>query len=398
LPPKEPYQQDIQEIIDFSMSRLNSELPVKQQYEFKRLLNGYKQFDPTRGSAYLLDLILFDRRHQVNVHKRVNLMRPLGHVELMPMAYVTESQQINLIVTFTDDLTGEDIVKFFSSYERFVLDLKEVAEKLKLYVVYVVNNAENQNTTHTTWTFIGDRITELTRRYSSLLKTSTQIEKMRLPLDQAASDGYRQLAVIEHVSPNVSIDGLILMASACVELKSEFLNRVRLNTIKNSQVFFPIPFSEYMPSIVYPAANRTTTSPDEIEINKFYGYFNTYTFDFVSFYNSDYMFTRASYLQKRIEGLGQLKSGSQINAHLENYLDDVYELFRTNENIHILRATDQALKCRWHLQASCESEKRSEDERNRCRRQLETGFGTKAQLAVHLMKNFDKISKKANAN
>lgn len=372
-------------MIKFSIASLNNKAG-SVQYQFKRLLNGYKQFDPTRGSAYVLDLLLFDSTFNVNVHKRLNLMRPLGHVEIIPMPYVTESQKINLVVTFSVDTDAQNIVRFFSNYEKFVLQVKEIANKMSLYVVYAItNNAMFRDREFKMYVTVGEQIKELTKKYSSLIKTTSRIFEINVQLEKLSllySEGYRQVSVLEQISQNVTIDGLILMVSPCAEMKLEFFNRVRLNTIKNKQVFFPIPFSQYMPNIIYPA---NATDVEEVEINKNYGHFNTYSYEFFSFYNSDYQFTRANYA--RTLNL----TTNKIN--MADYVNDAYDLFMTNANLYVLRATDQALKCRWSLNENCYYEKKTQDERERCLKQLETGLGTKAQLAMHLMKNYDKIAK-----
>ena len=36
-----------------------------------------------------------------------------------------------------------------------------------------------------------------------------------------------------------------------MEIKSDYFNRVRMNTIQGKQVFCPIPFTEYHPAIIY---------------------------------------------------------------------------------------------------------------------------------------------------
>lgn len=139
-----------------------------------------------------------------------------------------------------------------------------------------------------------------------------------------------------------------------------------------------------MPSIIY-AANMSFI-PIEVEINKNNGYFNVHSYDFMSFYNSDYLASRAKYLPTENSKLSK--------TNLSDHLTELYELFRSNSHIHILRATDQALKCRWHLIDNCDKPKQSVEESKRCFRQREYGLGTKAQLAMHLMKSYDTIGKK----
>jgi hypothetical protein len=48
--------------------------------KFKNLINGYRQFDPTRGTHYIIDLVLIDE-NKVEYTKRAELMRPLGESE-----------------------------------------------------------------------------------------------------------------------------------------------------------------------------------------------------------------------------------------------------------------------------------------------------------------------------
>ncbi len=45
--------------------------------KFHKLLNGYRQFDPTRGAHYIVDIVLIDE-NKIEYIKRAELMRPLG--------------------------------------------------------------------------------------------------------------------------------------------------------------------------------------------------------------------------------------------------------------------------------------------------------------------------------
>jgi chondroitin polymerizing factor/chondroitin polymerizing factor 2 len=229
---------------------------------------------------------------------------------------------------------------------------------------------------------VNEHLKDLVKKYASLLKASTtQIHEYRAKLTNTSmyfSDSYRQLVVAEHIAQNLSADSLVLLAPPCVELQSEFLNRVRLNTIKNTQIFFPIPFYEYMPNIVYPSVPY----PPQVDIHKTVGYYSRYSYSFVAYYNADFVSARARFL------------GSSGVSLADAFADDLYGLFAAHASeLYVLRATDQALKCRWHLIGECDDERqmRSDDERWRCLKQKENSLGTKAQLAMHLMKNYDSI-------
>jgi chondroitin polymerizing factor len=370
------------------MKNLNKE--ILNRYSFKNLINGYKQFDPTRGAQYILDLLLYDNSQGIELHKRVNLMRPLGLVEIIPMPYVTESAKINIIVPFTLEYDENEIEAFFLNYDSFVLEMKEIAEKVNIFVVYVIT--ENQmysQREREIVSYVNNKITDLNKKYPTLLKTSQIIEyKIKIEnISMYFSESYRQMSIVEHFSikQNLSSDSLMLITPPCVEFQSEFLNRVRLNTIKDTQIFFPIPFNQFMPNIIY----DTFPFPDHVEIHKAIGYFNTFTYNFASFYISDYLKTRKKYLNDR--------KYPSLNSDFINvpdlFAEDLYAFFATNRDLNIIRTTDQALKCRWHFIEDCFRHKGSNEEKIRCLKEKESSLGTKAQLAMHLMKNYDKIVK-----
>ena len=108
----------------------------RNKYVFKSLLNGYKQFDPTRGAAYIFDFILFDVDLGLNLHKRVDFIRPFGNIEIIPMPYVTEAHKINLIVEFSIQSDSKSIEMFFTNFEKLITVNKDAIDKICLYVVY----------------------------------------------------------------------------------------------------------------------------------------------------------------------------------------------------------------------------------------------------------------------
>jgi hypothetical protein len=358
-----------------------------------KLLNGYKQFDPTRGATYVLDLLVFDHVQRIDVHKRVNVMRPLGLVELIPMPYVTENAKVNLVLTFSSDKSLKQIDEFFAMYKKYILENKDSAEKTNLYIVHLSLGANWQQADKKIKAHINETVKELSKKYSSLLKTSSKISRLEATLANATLyilNGYRQMLVAELISKKVNKDELVILVESCVEIQSDFLNRVRLNTIKGTQVFFPIPFKQYMPNIVYP----TKPFPVDVEINKNYGFFNMHSFDYVAYFNSDYLSNRKYFIRDVLKSNLKEKDYGKIN--LENYVDDLYELFSVNKQLNILRATDQSLKCRWQTSNDCVARAHKEDEYKRCLLESEKSLGTKAQLAMHLMKNYDLINKNSN--
>lgn len=59
-----------------------------------------------------------------------------------------------------------------------------------------------------------------------------------------------------------------------------------MNTILHWQIFSPIPFSEFHPDIVYTA---DLLKPQDLDINKNYGHYDSYSVNHIAFYAKDYL-------------------------------------------------------------------------------------------------------------
>lgn len=319
-------------------------------------------------------------------------MRPLGLIELITMPYVTENSKITIVVTFSLEYDRQQIDAFFLNYEHNALEISEVAEKLNLYIVYVkpgekLLNETLRNEMEETVKYIKRIINELEKKYSSLSTSISRILQADLVINNYTlylSENYRQLQAIELLTRKLASDALVFLTPPGIEFQLDFLNRIRLNTIKANQVYFPIAFYQYQPNLIY----DKKPYPEEIEIHKNYGYFNIYSYEFVSFYNYDYINTRNTYLEQLQTVSAKNKIKLPKNLNIADYISDLYDLFVHNKTLHIIRATDAALKYRWHLVDNCEtrySMYKNSDSYERCLLQLERGLASRAQLALHLI-------------
>ncbi|CAF4433873.1 unnamed protein product, partial [Adineta steineri] len=73
-PMKDDDHEEIHEVINYAVEQLQKKYGI--QLKFKKLINGYRQFDPTRGTHYIMDLSLIDK-NKIEFIKRAELMRPL---------------------------------------------------------------------------------------------------------------------------------------------------------------------------------------------------------------------------------------------------------------------------------------------------------------------------------
>ncbi len=365
FPILEHWKRDVTEAIEFAIKELNKE--SKSEYRLFSIINGYRQFEAGRGASYILDLELTtDTQSHQRVHKRLNVFRPLGLMEILPMPYTTESTQITLVVCFGPEHEPNQITAFFNSYEQNIVKNKDTADKIDLFVVSL-STAKAKLVAEAVDRIKKSAVASGTK--ANVLHAANFSVDAKSPLD--LNENHRQLALLEFVSGQLEEDALVFVGSPCIEIDAEFLNRVRLNTLKGRQVFFPIPFSEFMPSLIYP---HNQTRPDTVVINKMIGHFDTASFAFSSFYNGDFMESRRLYLTKR----------HSAQPKVFKLPPSVYDMFTANTRLHLLRATDQSFKCRWHVTQHCEAQ----TDKELCLSQRQLGTGTKAQLATYLIQNY----------
>lgn len=157
-----------------------------------------------------------------------------------------------------------------------------------------------------------------------------------------------------------------------------------MNTIKDWQIFSPIPFSEFNPIIVY---NQDLQRTKEMDINKNYGHYDNLNSDHISFYVKDYRAVRKKiegfipivhndkdlndlpqYFNKQLDKmrknndhftLGKLydfNSLKESNSFIGNLtllsLDSLYSMFVTHSNLTVLRAVEPGLRLR-HVEKDC---------------------------------------------
>lgn len=119
--------------------------------EFRRLINGYRRFDPSRGLDYKLDIAFQDTTSGHEIHKRfcflclvdflsmlfpnseylyvmalcrLEVSKPLGRVEVVPVPYVTENTRVCLVLPVTVD-TKAMVAEFIKQYNSICMEKKD---------------------------------------------------------------------------------------------------------------------------------------------------------------------------------------------------------------------------------------------------------------------------------
>lgn len=295
----------------------NLDKKYNSRFLLKKLLNGYRRFDSTRGMEYTLDLLLRDKFNQnAETVKRVHLIRPLGKVELVPMPHVTENMMVNIILPLQPDHVMMFDV-FMDSYARTCLQNNE---DVRLIVVLLQTGLSSvQDMSKDVFTRPKTLINEYNKKFDTKGKLSWKT------LVNVASE----IQIIDALQSEFRTEALILLTTVNMEMEpdvtSPYLNRVRMNTIKSKQVFFPIGFWQYKPNL----SHTKKTVPIHVEVGQRMGYFSTNSYDHASFYLSDYNAAR------KIISPDSAKS------------EDIFSMFLTYKNFHVFRAVEPNLRLKW---------------------------------------------------
>lgn len=349
---------DVVDIIDAAMGELNRKYKPVLHLKKQQLINGYRRFDPTRGMEYTLDLQLeaFNQKgHSRSIVKRVHLMRPLSRTEIIPMPYVTEATRVHIIVP----LTLQDRERVGHFLEAFASNAFETSENAVLTFLFIYDPVEAQQVNQNDiFAGVKAQINTYERKYPTV----------KIPWISVKTETPFQIKFMDIISKKHPVDTLFLLADANTNINSEFLNRCRMNSINNWQVFFPVHFQDYKAEVARQSSQPAAAAAADLV--KDAGHFDRQLFDEACFYNSDYMATRT-----------RMVADVQENEEILETLD-IYDMFVKYSSLHVFRAVEPALHQRYNYQ-EC-NPRLSEDVYHRCVQSNLEGLGSRSQLAMLL--------------
>ncbi|KAG8000756.1 Chondroitin sulfate synthase 2 [Nibea albiflora] len=347
---------DVADVIDVALGELNKKYKPVLHLKKQQLINGYRRFDPIRGMEYTLDLqleVVNQKGHSRSITKRVHLVRPLSRIEIIPMPYVTEATRVHIIIPLT--LQDRSYVDHF--LEVFASNAFETSENAILTFLFIYDPVEAQQVNQNDiFASVKTQINTYERKYPTV----------KIPWISVKTETPSQIKFMDIISKKHPVDTLFFLAHANTNINSEFLNRCRMNSINNWQVFFPIHFQDYKPDVAYHNQQRPVTT----DLVKDAGHFDRRSFDEACFYNSDYMATRT-----------RMVADVQENEEILETLD-IFDMFVKYSGLHVFRAVEPALLQQYSYQAC--NPRLSEDIYHRCVQSNLEGLGSRSQLAMLL--------------
>ena len=260
-----------------------------------------------RGAEYTLDLWL-QRGDGERFVQRAYYLKPLAPVEVVASPYVSEASLVTLLLVVTIE-NRKHAVSFVDLFVQKCLTSNDNSE---LLVVLVYETAEE----------------EATDVYSAI-KAAVQShshqhgKRMRLThVRNAICDHTLILQALNHVSTRVSPDSLVALCTPGMELKVDYINRVRLGTIQAFQTYFPIAFWAFQRNLL----DNPPSPASPILINQKSGRYGAQFYAHASFYISDYLSAKREMLKEK-------------NGNLS-----LYEMFVLYPHVNVLRAVDSSLR------------------------------------------------------
>lgn len=216
------------------------------------------------------------------LHFRVQSLRPLSKVEIVPMPFVTETRRVTIVIPLIS-------LDLFNQTDSFIKNYLNSAEKVSnsvlVFAIILPDSRILSPVQSASLQKLKRLISKHNSDFSSVQGNNSDIKVGHVIVDlKQFKASHHIFAVFDMLSNHIlSPNSLVLVMDLFLgEISQEFLNRVRMNTILNYQVFSPIPFVEYDPKVYGRDESK------DFEINKSTGYFDGDSFNFLSFYVGDY--------------------------------------------------------------------------------------------------------------
>ncbi|XP_030747623.1 chondroitin sulfate synthase 2 [Sitophilus oryzae] len=361
----EPELLDLKNILEEITAKVAQQYP--KQYKFRRLVNAYKTFDLSRGADYTFDIGFRDLASGKEIVKRYDVCKPLGKVEFISAPYVTENTRVTIILPIQEN-EASIAMHFLDLYSTNIMEKKD---KTFLMLVFLYQYKSSSKGSDDIFQELKDFVNKVTNRYKNddvkVGWVSIRLPEYDTPITFENTKALK-FATVDLALKKIGLNSLTLILDIYTNITVDFLNRVRMNTIENYQVFSAIPFRQYDPVI---------SQYTRFDVNKISGHFDREEYKYIAFYGKDYVAAR-----KKFQPIIPLiRVDNDISKLLNNFIREkgnIFEMFvQYGAHIHCMRATEMNLKILYHNEPD-------EERKNKF-------YGNDAQLAKLLLTKQENI-------
>ncbi|VDP46696.1 unnamed protein product [Soboliphyme baturini] len=328
------YRRALSDVVQQIIDLVNKNSRQKgRALEFREILYGYHRVDPLHGAEYVLDLLLlykrFKGRHlSVHVRRHAYIRQSFAAAEIvevvsarMPLHFspnvrLPAERLINVIIPLRGRL--EALKRFLDNFEKTCL---QRGEAVRLTIVQFPSQPVVDNS-------IKSLVESLKVKYR---------QRHVIQLILLKAQNFSRAFGLHQGSKLCSQDSLMFFTDIDVIFTHELLYRIRMNTIKGKQVFYPSVFSEYesvkskasSSGVQHENAGGIGRAPEE-------GYFRHFGFGLVSLYRQDYEGVGGFNLS--IKGWGM----EDVDLFVKFMRNLTYTVFRAPEPdlVHIYHAAE----------------------------------------------------------
>ncbi|VDM44775.1 unnamed protein product [Toxocara canis] len=214
---------DVDEVIAAARNFAESASRVASGLEFVQLQDGYRLFDAMRGMDYMVDL-LYRNQFGEPIVQRVHLTRSIASTQLMhQVPYVKEDTDLTIVIPLgLNDEVGA-LRRLLARHAR--LCQASAGDSRQTRIVVAARSIDSG-----ALRLINNDLIELQLRCKS-----SQTETMLLLL-KAESHPMIAAAALDEAVDHFGQQVMYLLLSPHADIQREFLDRVRINSIKHFQV------------------------------------------------------------------------------------------------------------------------------------------------------------------
>jgi hypothetical protein len=270
-------------------------------------------------------------------------------IEIVPSPYVTESTRIAILLpTYKTQI--QESTNFIRRYEKVCM---ENQDNTFLMLVFIYPAEAPSKGDEDIFVDLKTLALDLSEKFKSdnsriawvsirlppeIVDPSPTIDDVGLTSIYGANE-ILSLAMTDLALRKIGLESLVMICSNSMTFKSDFLNRVRMNTIQGFQVFAPIGFT------MYPCKfTRLCKECDTCDVGQSAGYFDRQNYDVISFYSRDYVDAR-----KKLENEIPIVHTDHDIVNLMNLTSvsvKIVDLFLQSDlpGVHVLRAVEPNLR------------------------------------------------------
>ncbi|KAL3070159.1 hypothetical protein niasHS_016868 [Heterodera schachtii] len=361
-----------------------------------RVRQGYRRFDPEKGMEYMVDLEEKQEEEEGEKHRqrrlvRVQLARPFHSTTVLDkVPFVKEDSDITIVVP-VESVDQALSVRALLRRQLLLCTASSPAAAARL-----------GSSTHRQIRFIitarsieaalvrilGANLAEMERKCKHSFNTDSALLLLQ-PATNADNKMPIEIVAIDTAIDRYGQETLFLLLSPFADFQRDFLDRVRVNTIRHFQVFFPVPFAEFNPFVSGLSQPASASSPADIGdfvIHKDRGRFDTDEFGVAAIHGTDYATIRA-----RFTSMAPMPPNGASPAFV-----GLFQMFHNttgqhHHHLHLMRPIDPSLRIRYHPRGVCPAAERKnaedDDDGGGCARARAERMGTRAQLARLIFAN-----------